>query len=538
MKIYVKRIICLIIVTTFFASSVSATSLKLNSPSAHVDMDETDLDPLVNTTVTVEIQKIRSLEKRDLQTHHIEKIDWFSDPDFYVKVFINDVKFTSPIWRNTRYIDNVGWSAKLNVPDDEEIVNIRIELWDWNLGRNKRCDVSCINYDASDNYRSSFGVDLTYSIITGHWWGDDFAYEEFISADPSGYGRLNGCDDGSIYQRERDCELWFNIYQNDFDNDGIPYWTEVNIYGTDPETCDLGRDDDGDGVPIEWEHRWGHFAWYNWHEDTYKHAWIYDPFEWEDHANLDPDLDGLDNVEEYLTSQWGSDPFRKDIFLEIDQMEIGPNGEGNTIPQLTKDLLKLAFNRRNIALHIDDGCMGGGQTDIPFDEDTTRHELENIYFNFFLNGDRNYWRKGVFHYALIVYHASYPGFVFVGDNMIDCLQLSTRAHDQIPKRHPVINRIVWEDMNMEDIRAVVYAGAMMHETGHTLGIFHDNTPGCDDQEGKMPWQINFWKWRPYKSVMNYGYAYKMVDYSDGSRGRNDFNDWGRIDLTRFQIELW
>jgi hypothetical protein len=460
MKIYAKRIICLFIVTTFFISGVSANSLKLDYPSSQVNMNETDLDPLVDTTVTVEIQKIRSLEKRDLQTHHIEKIDWFSDPDFYVKVLINNVEFTSPIWRNARYIDNVGWSAKLNVPDDEEIVNIRIELWDWNLGRDKRCDVSCINYDGSDNYRSSFGADLTYSIMTGHWWGDDFAYYETISADPSGYGRLNGCDDGSIYQRERDCELWFNIYQNDFDNDGIPYWTEVNVYGTDPETCDLGRDDDGDGVPIEWEHRWGHFAWYNWRDDTYEHAWIYDPFEWEDHENLDPDLDGLDNVEEYLTSQWGSDPFRQDIFLEIDQMEIGPSGEGNTIPQLTKDLLKNAFRRRNIVLHIDDGYMGEGQTDIPFDEDTTRHELENIYFNFFLNGDRNYWRKGVFHYGLVVYHASYPGFVFVGDDKLDCFQVSTKAHDQIPRKHPIINRIVWVDMNMEDIRAVVYAGVV------------------------------------------------------------------------------
>jgi len=48
----------------------------------------------------------------------------------------------------------------------------------------------------------------------------------------------------------------------------------------------------------------------------------------------------------------------KVIFLEIDQMEIGPNGEGGTISQLTKDLLKVAFRRRNIVLHIDDGCMG------------------------------------------------------------------------------------------------------------------------------------------------------------------------------------
>ena len=32
--------------------------------------------------------------------------------------------------------------------------------------------------------------------------------------------------------------------------------------------------------------------------------------------------------------------------------------------------------------------------------------------------------------------------------------------------------------------------------------------------------------------------YKIVDYSDGSRGRNDFDDWDRIDLTAFQSGWW
>ncbi len=65
---------------------------------------------------------------------------------------------------------------------------------------------------------------------------------------------------------------------------------------------------------------------------------FYDPFVWEDHSHLDPDNDGLNNVEEYMTSQWGSDPFRKDIFVELDQMEAGPNGEqASVFPELGKD---------------------------------------------------------------------------------------------------------------------------------------------------------------------------------------------------------
>ena len=38
--------------------------------------------------------------------------------------------------------------------------------------------------------------------------------------------------------------------------------------------------------------------------------------------------------------------------------------------------------------------------------------------------------------------------------------------------------------------------------------------------------------------MNYYYIYdkKLVDYSDGSHGPGDFNDWELFDLTYFQYE--
>ena len=35
--------------------------------------------------------------------------------------------------------------------------------------------------------------------------------------------------------------------------------------------------------------------------------------------------------------------------------------------------------------------------------------------------------------------------------------------------------------------------------------------------------------------MNYGYTYILVDYSDGSRGMNDFDDWNNLDLTHFEM---
>jgi hypothetical protein len=72
----------------------------------------------------------------------------------------------------------------------------------------------------------------------------------------------------------------------------------------------------------------------------------------------------------------------------------------------------------------------------------------------------------------------------------------------------------------------------MHELGHTLQI---NIPGGHEQNTKAPWQYRYWFWRAYKSCMNYGYTYFLVDYSDGSRGKNDHDDWSNLDLVAFQM---
>jgi hypothetical protein len=509
--ISVRSIILTIIVATSLIFTATVSPVKSKSlPS------QTDFDPLTDEIeVTVEIQKIRSLEKFDHQIPVIEKIDWFSAPDFYVKVFINEVEFTSDVWHNTKYVYDPQWSASLVVPDDEEFVDIKIQLWDWNFGRDRLCDISSI-YD--DGYRDSFDVELTYSIKTGHWFGDDFTNLLSWMDDPSGYGRLNGCDDRSIYQRDRDCELWFDIYQTDPDGDGIPYWTEVNVYGTDPEVDNTGDDSDGDGCPIEWEHKWGHYMWHDWHDDGYYHFWEYDDSVWDDHENLDPDEDGLDNVEEYLTSQWDSDPFRKDLFVELDQMEESPDGQQNVLPEGSKELLRTAYDRQNVVYHLDDGCMGGSDM-IPFEELVNRHRLQEFYWDYFLHGNESNPRHGIFYYGVVVYNADYHGYVFLPDSW----QISAKVIEEnktIPK--------------IQAKRDIAFASAYMHECGHTLGIYNGNTPGCDDQNGKYPWQRNWWKWRPYKSCMNYGYMYKIVDYSDGSRGRNDFDDWQHLDFSFFK----
>jgi hypothetical protein len=519
-KLIVKRVIWSILLTSLLLFSAYTIVGKPVTHNLYSNIEESDYDPLVDVEVTVEIKKIRSFDKFDWQVPALEKIDLTSDPDFYVKVFINNEEFVSDVWHNTKYIYDPQWSATLNVPDEEEFVDIKIQLWDWEVGMDKLCDISS-DYNGIKDSRD---IEITYDIKTGKWFGDDFISEEPVEFDLSGYGRLNGCDDGSIYQFDRDCELWFDIYQSDYDGDNLPYWTEVNVFGTDPKIDNTGEDADDDGVPIEWEHKWGSYFYYDWHDDTIELEWFYNPFVWEDHKNIDLDQDGIDNVEEYLTSQWGSDPFRKDLFVELDQMEDSPNGDKSILPEGSKELLRTVYDRQNIVYHLDDGCMGGSDI-IPFDSESNYDDLKSIYWNYFLHGDEDNWRRGVFHYGLIVYFAPPGGFVFWGG-------VGPYLDSYVVSSHYADAKYVYPKTTYK--RNIVYASAYMHECGHTLGIFHGNTPGCDDQRGKFPWQINFWKWRPYRSVMNYGFMYTMVDYSDGSRGKNDFDDWNRLDLTFFQ----
>lgn len=524
MKINKKKL-CIVFVGIFLFSSLASavnTTNKLTSddstdinnlfddcltiPSGNLGED---IDPLVDLEVTVTIQEIRALDT----------IDDVGKADFFVVIYINDEKFKSKPWFNQDYILE-PWSVTLNVPDEEENVSIKIQLWDWEPGFNRICDLS----DNSGILRGKYDIDLVYNLKTAHWTGDDYIYPYSAWADLSGYGRLNGCDDNSIYQQDRDSLILFDITQTDYDGDNIPYWTEVNVYHTDPTVDDTGRDDDGDGVPIEWEFKWGTTLFYDHNAQTWWFYYFYDPFTWENHAQMDPDNDGLDNREEYLTSQWGSDPFRKDIFVELDQMEEGPNGEpASLFPELGKELLRDPFDRYNIYLHLDDGCMGGGEM-IPFDLETSHEELIAIYQDYFLKGDQNNWRKGVFHYGLLVYDATYAGYVFgTEDGYWGAYQISSKRVDRplhlssTPKG-----------------KATAYASVYMHELGHTLDI---RIPGGHDLDSYYPWQIGWWKWRPYKSCMNYGYTYTLVDYSDGSRGKNDHDDWHTLDLPAFQRNI-
>jgi len=470
-------------------SSVNSSSNYLVNEEEYVELFLDDYDPLVNLKLYVDFISIRALDE-------IEK---FSEADFYIKILINDNEFKSPIIKNKNFLYNF-WNVTCDVPDNIETVDINIQLWDWNPIKSKLCDIS----QSSD--KDSMDVNIIYNLKTGRWYGDDN-----IIDDPSGYGRLNGCDDGSIYINERDCEVVFNIFTNDFDNDLLTYYVEKFVYHTDPKISNLGDDLDGDKLPIEWEHKWG-----------------YNPLIWDDHLHLDYDKDSINNYEEYLTSYFLSNPYRADIFIEIDWMEDGPDGISGIVPDDAKELMKTPFHRRNIVIHFDTGEQEGGEI-IPFDDEVTQDEVLDIYQKYFLHNGILDWRRGIFHYGFFVYHIKPNGYAFRGDgnpfwgygpgtnSFIISSRLMVRMAEKVSK--PV---------------SYIFAASIMHEMGHNFGIRFGNPIGCDNSRTVKPWYLSFWLFRNYKSIMNYRYTYFIMDYSDGTHGRRDFNDWEKIKIDYFE----
>ena len=86
----------------------------------------------------------------------------------------------------------------------------------------------------------------------------------------------------------------------------------------------------------------------------------------------------------------------------------------------------------------------------------------------------------------------------------------------------------------------------MHEMGHSLGLMPAYSQGVDNltQVGRnnLP-KIQKYKamfaaqkhWDNYESTMNYHkFGQYYTDYSDGTHGERDSDDWSYIDLTYFQ----
>lgn len=264
-------------------------------------------------------------------------------------------------------------------------------------------------------------------------------------------------------------------------------------------------DSDGDGVPDWWEIKYG-----------------YCPYTWDDHANLDPDQDGLNNIEEYYMYEWGADPFHKDIFLKIQWMASQTPGVSNKPSQEYLNKLINIFEAQNIHLHIDTGELGQ-IGEIPHQNHFSFADMVDIYWDYFLNNDPNHMRKGVFHYAIICDYGPDVNFPFVGWDHLDSMLISA---EWLQVMFPYYSRD----------RLIV--GAIAHQLGSTLGLLASTHGGNDNLEAVKPGSLQWWKFRNYQSCMNYFYKYKTFEYSDGTHGPGDFNDWGHMNLEFFKNSFY
>ena len=271
---------------------------------------------------------------------------------------------------------------------------------------------------------------------------------------------------------------------------------EIVIFERKIEFSD--KDTDFDDVPDWWEEKWS-----------------YNPNLWDDHKNLDPDKDALSNIEECYTDQYGSSPYHKDIFIEIDWME-SPGSDKSNKPsaELIKELVEI-FENKSINLHVDIGEFGGGE-EIPYcDIQFSFSRLRDLYWNYFLHNDLNNPRKGIFRYGVICKYCPDLNFPFIAWDHLDTFAISAEWTKEV---NPYIS--------MD--RLIV--GGITHHLGHTLGLLADTYNGIDNVDTAKLFSIQWWKYRNYKSCMNYNWKYKIFSFSDGSHGRGDFDDWSSMDF--------
>ena len=295
----------------------------------------------------------------------------------------------------------------------------------------------------------------------------------------------------------------FKPYQNiGSDWSVIDKFTKTIVDGYEDDDISIpGTDKDCDGVPDWWELEFG-----------------YNESEWDDHKNLDPDSDALTNFEECIAYEWGADPFYKDIFLEFDWIESATEGAVNKPSLELVDEMKERFAEHNISLHVDLGMLGGSDI-VPYDDDITIDELSDIYWDYFIDNDLNNPRINIFHYGFICDRGPGVGFAVLAWGHLNAFCISA---DLIQEG---IKRVT---------RDVIITHASMHELGHTMGLVADDFDGNDNHAAANPKYIEFWKYRNYKSLMNYRYTYKILDFSDGNNGKVDYNDWEGMEFDFFK----
>ncbi len=363
------------------------------------------------------------------------------------------------------------------------------------IEKNNQCIIE--NNNILNNSLYDFYSEFSHCSVRNNWWGTKFGPID-LKFDLNKKIIIRG---GRV--------IFFPWKNHEINNTGSSW----NLNGKDMKSknFDIEQykinfkdiDSDEDGLPDWWENKWG-----------------YNPLRWEDHLNIDSDEDSLNNFQECYTDQWGSNPFYKDIFLEIDWMKSSNSNISNKPSiNIINDIIQ-SFENYDIKLHIDFGELGGGQE---LDDICTPFllfpKLTDIYFDFFLDNDLRNPRKGIFHYGIICNVCPDLNFPFFGWDSFDSFAISAQW---LKNENPLINR------------SNLISGAILHHLGHTLKLHADIFEGIDNIGTINPFSSYWWKYMDYKSCMNYRYKYKILTFSNGQNGVGDFNDWSNIDFSFFK----
>jgi hypothetical protein len=452
------------------------------------------ISPLVNQGLILEINRIRNRGLLDIIMKSGN--NWKNKPLFFIETNIDGLKYISDHF-NTWDTKFQGFRIIKDAEEEQQKSTIKITIIEKknNFLRTEDMEKEKIN--------------LIYDYRTGRWSGDDFF------RDTDGYGHYIG----KYY------EIWFNIYQTDYNHDGIPYWTEVNILHVSPYEDNSKLDPDGDGIPTSWEWKWG-----------------YNANIWDDHAHLDPDMDGLTNIEEYKMTKWYADPFTPDIYLESDGMQKKGFFDWNHVfYEESQQIMIERFCRHNINLYIDNGwptelVNGGGELLPHVNILSWNSGSVTQFYNYHFADER----KGIFRY-LIICDSAGPSESWSGNTIFN-------RYDTIVCGNNAKMIFIYQRAFTARTQRVLMAAIVLHELGHTLGIEPYTIEGCDNVSflidvnsiGQMIKKFKNYinEWGNYKSVMNYLYVFdkNLVDYSDGSNGFNDQNDWEKFYLPFFKIE--
>jgi hypothetical protein len=499
-------IACLLVSGTYVYYEYYATKKETPLQITPVALDDR-ISPLENQGLVLEVLRIRH---RGLLDKLLKPGNsWKSTPAFYFVTNMDGLEYVSKdVTQHGRTAeilfttwDTIFEENKImkDVPEEQATSTVTLTIME-------QVKSGLLGRKTSNAERDSLTV--TYDYCTGRWSGADNL------KDYDGYG----------YYLGETFEIWFNIYQIDSDNDFIPYWTEVNILGIDPTVDDSKRDPDNDGVPTVWEWKWG-----------------YDPNIWDDHNNLDPDLDGLSNLEEYQMAKWFADPYIQNIYYEVDYMGAGSLfDKPHYFFEESKQGIIERFSQNNIKCFFDDGwpdtpSNGGGQVLPHIDKISQDSGMMLQFYEHYFPDER----KGIFRY-LVLGHGG--GFQHPSKNNIyDTTEISYLTTRFKPIQN-IYNFVLMGTVPTERGKRVQLGSLLLHEMAHSCSVDADNCNfgGIDNVSyGLYLFPNKEYKatWGQYVSVLNYLYTNypKVFDLSHGTNGPPyDQNDWGLMFVGFFQ----